>query len=60
MSNKRHLEERREVRRWRRVNTWAAIGAVVLIVILIIWLAVALASGDIDVAAVCVPPVWMG
>lgn len=54
MSNReRTNEERRESepRRWRRVNTWVAVGAVVLIVILIIWLSIALASGDTDVAA---------
>lgn len=48
MSNRKRTNE---PRRRRRVNTWVAVGAVVLIVILIIWLSIALASGDTDVAA---------
>lgn len=54
MSNRKRTNEPRresEPRRRRRVNRWVAVGAVVLIVILIIWLSIALASGDTDVAA---------
>lgn len=55
MSNRKHLTEGREPKRWRRINTWIAIGAVALIVILIIWLTAALSVGDTDVAAYIAP-----
>lgn len=39
------------------INLWLVIGAVVLIVLLLVWLTMADLFGDTDVAAFCVPPV---
>lgn len=38
-----------------RINVWAAIGAAILIVLLLIWLMFAFLTGDTDVAAF-IPP----
>lgn len=38
-----------------RINTWVAIGAIFLIILLIIWLTVADFMGDTDVAAFISP-----
>lgn len=38
-----------------RTSIWAAIGAIILIVLLIIWLTMADLAGDTDVAAAIVP-----
>jgi len=37
-------------------KTWIAIGAIILIIILLIWLTCASLAGDTDVAA-CLPPI---
>ena len=56
MSNREHIKQsRREQSRWRKINTWVAIGAVVLIILLILWLTMADAAGDTDVAAFIAP-----
>jgi len=48
--------EKREVRRKNKyINTWVAIGAIVLIILLIIWLTMADFFGDTDVAAAIMP-----
>ncbi len=48
--------EKREVRRKNKyINTWVAIGAIVLIILLIVWLTVADFFGDTDVAAAIMP-----
>lgn len=38
-----------------RINVWVAIGAAILIILLLVWLTVAFLSGDTDVAAFIVP-----
>ena len=40
----------------RRTQVWVAIGAVVLIILLILWLTMADFAGDTDVAAMITPP----
>ncbi|MDE7154306.1 MAG: hypothetical protein K2O00_07695 [Muribaculaceae bacterium] len=64
MSNKHYLEDRveeeriNERKRRSRVNktsVWVAIGAVVLIILLIVWLTMADFFGDTDVAAMITP-----
>jgi len=50
--------DRKEHRRSSRVNRssiWVAIGAVILIILLIIWLTMADIAGDTDVAACILP-----
>ena len=41
--------------RINRRNIWVAIGAIVLIILLIIWLTMADLAGDTDVAALILP-----
>lgn len=58
MSNKHYIEDERAERRSRKnkVSTWVAIGAVVLIILLIFWIVVFGGFfGDTDVAAF-IPP----
>ncbi|MDE6333829.1 MAG: hypothetical protein K2L77_04185 [Muribaculaceae bacterium] len=38
-----------------RINVWVAVGAAVLIVLLLVWLTVAFMAGDTDVAAFIAP-----
>lgn len=48
--------ENRDVRRKNKyINTWVAIGVIVLIILLIIWLTIADLFGDTDVAAAIMP-----
>ncbi len=49
MSN--HDHHRREHRRYQRTSLWIGIGAIVLIILLIVWLTIADLWGDTDVAA---------
>lgn len=44
--------ERREKRRYNKTQLWVSIGAVVLIILLIVWLTIADLWGDTDVSAV--------
>ncbi len=54
--NDKKLERLRERRdRNRRANLWVGIGAIVLIVLLIVWLTIADLWGDTDIAAVIQP-----
>ncbi len=54
--NDKKLERLRKRRdRNRRTNLWVGIGAIVLIVLLIVWLTIADLWGDTDVAAVIQP-----
>ncbi|MDE6323763.1 MAG: hypothetical protein K2L85_06530 [Paramuribaculum sp.] len=46
---------RRSRRRVNRSSMWIAVGAVVLIILLIVWLTMADLAGDTDVAAMIVP-----
>lgn len=59
MSNRHFLEEdkAKEERRsrMRKTNIWVAIGAVILIILLIVWLTMADFAGDTDVAAFIAP-----
>ncbi|MDE6267127.1 MAG: hypothetical protein K2M07_07250 [Muribaculaceae bacterium] len=57
MSNRHYFEEEREESRPRKGKTsiWVAIGAVVLIILLILWLTFADLAGDTDVAAFILP-----
>ncbi len=48
-------KERKSRSRVNRGSIWAAIGAVVLIILLIVWLTMADLSGDTDVAACILP-----
>ncbi len=38
-----------------KINIWVAIGAAILIVLLLVWLTVAFLAGDTDVAAFIAP-----
>lgn len=49
------MEDNRKRRRVNRTSIWVAIGAVILILLLIIWLTVADMAGDTDVAAAILP-----
>lgn len=42
----------------KKSNTWLMIGAVVLVILLLVWLTVADFSGDTDVAAIIAWP-WL-
>ncbi len=54
--NDKKLERLRKRRdRNRRANLWVGIGAIVLIVLLIVWLTIADLWGDTDVAAMIQP-----
>lgn len=57
MSNRRDEFNDRESRKKRRnsVSLWASIGAVVLIILLIVWLTMADLMGDTDVAQFALP-----
>ena len=56
MSNRRNEHEHGERRERRRsVSLWASIGAVVLIILLIVWLTMADLWGDTDVAQFALP-----
>ncbi|MEE0978939.1 MAG: hypothetical protein UH625_05990 [Muribaculaceae bacterium] len=59
MSNRNIAKEERRSRLKKSYSLWAAIGAVVLIVLLIIWLTVADMFGDTDVAAFMLPALRM-
>lgn len=54
MSNKRDSRNH-GVKRNRNFSLWAAIGAIVLIILLFIWLTMADLWGDTDVAAYAIP-----
>lgn len=60
MSNRHYLEEDRAERRSRnrKTSTWVAIGAVILIILLIVWLTFADLLGDTDVAACILPAMF--
>ncbi len=47
--------EKNNRRNVKRTNIWVAIGAVILIILLIIWLTMADLAGDTDVAAAIMP-----
>lgn len=49
------MQDKQARRKNRYVNTWVAIGAIVLIILLIIWLTMADFFGDTDVAATILP-----
>lgn len=46
-----HDHHHREHRRYQRASLWIGIGAIVLIILLIVWLTIADLWGDTDVAA---------
>ncbi|MDE5686800.1 MAG: hypothetical protein K2I26_09610 [Paramuribaculum sp.] len=46
---------RRRRRQVNRSNFWIAVGAVILIILLILWLTMADLAGDTDVAAMILP-----
>lgn len=48
-----HQKRRRN--RVNRTSVWVAIGAIILIILLILWLTMADLAGDTDVAAAIVP-----
>ncbi|MCM1349336.1 MAG: hypothetical protein NC338_07985 [Firmicutes bacterium] len=48
-------KERRRRNRVNRRSIWVAIGAVILIILLILWLTMADLAGDTDVAAMILP-----
>lgn len=54
MSNRRDEKALRRSRR-KSFSLWAAIGAIILIILLIIWLTMADLWGDTDVAAFTAP-----
>ncbi len=49
------MENKQLRRKNKYINTWVAIGAIVLIILLIIWLTMADLFGDTDVAAAALP-----
>lgn len=55
---KHHHEPHGKSRRVSNRNIWVAIGAVILIILLIIWLTVADMAGDTDVAAAILPRIF--
>lgn len=48
-------EYRKRQERRRRTNLWVGIGAIILIILLIVWLTIADLWGDTDVAAMISP-----
>ncbi|MBP3288316.1 MAG: hypothetical protein J6L79_03690 [Muribaculaceae bacterium] len=49
------MNDKQARRKNRYVSTWVAIGAIILIILLIIWLTMADLWGDTDVAAAVMP-----
>lgn len=52
------MSDRRDNRKKTNKSLWVAIGAVILVILLIAWLTMADFAGDTDVAAVITGP-WM-
>lgn len=48
-------KEHKRCSRMNRRNIWVAVGGIILIILLIIWLTVADMAGDTDVAACMLP-----
>lgn len=44
----------------KRTKTWLAIGAVILIILLLVWLSVAMFTGDTDVYDTALEPEYAG
>ncbi len=55
MSNRRRDERALRSDRKKSFSLWAAIGAIILIILLIVWLTMADLLGDTDVAAFATP-----
>lgn len=55
ISKKPHSMTKSKTSRRNRINVWVAIGAIILIILLIIWLTFADLTGNTDVAAFLSP-----